>query len=187
MKSFFAAPLFAFLFAIVAGTAAPQIARAETAFDIDRGVDVALANLYSSNPAAVELSRKAKAILVFPNVVKGGLLFGGQYGVGALREDGRTRGYYSTAGASYGLQIGVQSFGYVLFLMNDKSMSMLNSGQGWQLGVGPSFVVVDQGMARSITTATELQDVYAFIFDQQGLMAGMGLQGSKITPYTPDY
>jgi len=187
MKSFFTAGMFAFLFVIATGIAAPPIARAESAFDINRGVDVALANLYNSNPAAVELSRKAKAILVFPSVVKGGFLFGAQYGVGALREDGRTRGYYSTAGASYGLQIGVQSFGYALFLMNDKSMNMLNSNQGWQLGVGPSFVVVNQGMARSFTTATELQDVYAFIFDQQGLMAGMGLQGSKITPYTPDY
>jgi lipid-binding SYLF domain-containing protein len=71
--------------------------------------------------------------------------------------------------------------------MDDNSLSFLNNQGGWQLGVGPSIVVMDQGMARSLTTATELQGVYAFIFDQQGLMAGMGLQGSKITPYTPDY
>ena len=81
----------------------------------------------------------------------------------------------------------MQSFGYALFLMNNNAMNFLNGQGGWQVGVGPSVVIMNQGMARSFTTATELQDVYAFIFDQQGLMAGMGLQGSKITPYTPDF
>ena len=95
-------------------------------------------------------------------------------------------GYYSIAAASYGLQFGVQSFGYALFLTNNKATGLLNSQEGWQIGVGPSVVVMDQGMARSFTTATQLDDVYAFIFSQQGLMAGMGIQGSKITPYTPD-
>ena len=87
---------------------------------------------------------------------------------------------------TYGLQFGVQSFGYALFLTNNKATGLLNSQEGWQIGVGPSVVVMDQGMARSFTTATQLDDVYAFIFSQQGLMAGMGIQGSKITPYTPD-
>jgi lipid-binding SYLF domain-containing protein len=164
----------------------PRAAEAASAAETNRQVDAALAALYASTPAAVELSKKAKAILVFPSVVKGGFLFGGQFGVGALRENGRTVGYYSTVAASYGLQIGIQTFGYALFLMDDQSMSFLNSEGGWELGVGPSVVMVDQGMARTFTTATAFQGVYAFIFDQQGLMAGMGLQGSKITPYTPD-
>jgi lipid-binding SYLF domain-containing protein len=175
------------LLTICFGATLPQAASAATAYDINRQVDAALAALYANNPAAVELSRTAKAILVFPSVTKAGFIFGGEFGVGALREGGQTVGYYSVAAASYGLQIGIQSFGYALFLMDDNSLGFLNSQGGWQLGVGPSIVVMDQGMARSLTTATELQGVYAFIFDQQGLMAGMGLQGSKITPYTPDY
>ena len=169
------------------GASLPQTATAESAYDINRQVDAALTGLYASNPAAVELSRTAKGILVFPSVAKAGFIFGGEFGVGALRENGQTVGLYSVAAASYGLQIGVQTFGYALFLMDNNSLSFLNSQGGWQLGVGPSIVVMDQGMARSLTTATELRGVYAFIFDQQGLMAGMGLQGSKITPYTPDY
>ena len=177
----------ALLLTICFGTTLPQAASAATAYDINRQVDVALAALYANNPAAVELSRTAKAILVFPSVTKAGFIFGGEFGVGALREGSQTVGYYSVAAASYGLQIGIQNFGYALFLMDDNSLSFLNSQGGWQLGVGPSIVVMDQGMARSLTTATELQGVYAFIFDQQGLMAGMGLQGSKITPYTPDF
>ena len=173
--------------AICFGAMLPQIASAASAYDINRQVDAALSALYASNPAAVELSRKAKGVLVFPSVTKAGFIFGGEFGVGALRENGQSVGYYSVAAASYGLQIGIQNFGYALFLMDNNSLSFLNSQGGWQLGVGPSIVVMDQGMARSLTTATELQGVYAFIFDQQGLMAGMGLQGSKITPYTPDF
>jgi len=165
----------------------PRAATAASAYDINQQVDAALNALYASNPAAVALSRTARGILVFPSVAKAGFIFGGEFGVGALRENGQTVGFYSVAAASYGLQIGVQTFGYALFLMDNNSLSFLNSEGGWQLGVGPSVIIVDQGMARSLTTATELQGVYAFIFDQQGLMAGMGLQGSKITPYTPDY
>ena len=186
-RSHIRALLAGLLVTICFGATLPQAASAATAYDINRQVDAALAALYAGNPAAVELSRTAKAILVFPSVTKAGFIFGGEFGVGALREGGQTVGYYSVAAASYGLQIGIQNFGYALFLMDDNSLSFLNSQGGWQLGVGPSIVVMDQGMARSLTTATELQGVYAFIFDQQGLMAGMGLQGSKITPYTPDY
>ena len=186
-RSHIRALLAGFFVTIFFGTTLPQAASAASAYDINRQVDAALAALYAGNPAAVELSRAAKGILVFPSVTKAGFIFGGEFGVGALREGGQTVGYYSVAAASYGLQIGIQNFGYALFLMDDNSLSFLNSQGGWQLGVGPSIVVMDQGMARSLTTATELQGVYAFIFDQQGLMAGMGLQGSKITPYTPDF
>jgi lipid-binding SYLF domain-containing protein len=175
------------LVAVCIGGALPRVATAASANDINRQVDAALNALYASNPAAVELSRRARALLVFPTIAKAGFIFGGEFGVGALRENGLTAGYYSVAAASYGLQFGAQTFGYVLFLMDDNSLSFLNAQGGWQLGVGPSIVIVDQGMARSLTTATELQGVYAVIFDQQGMMAGMGLQGSKITPYTPDF
>jgi lipid-binding SYLF domain-containing protein len=164
----------------------PRSTAAASAYDINRQVDAALDALYANSPAAVELSRTAKGILVFPTIAKAGFIFAGEFGVGALRKNGLTVGYYSVAGASYGFQVGIQSFGYALFLMDDNSLSSLNTLGGWQLGVGPSIVVVDQSMTRSFTAATDLSGVYAFIFDQQGLMAGMGLQGSKITPYTPD-
>ena len=106
-------------------------------------------------------------------------------GEGALLSGGRTLGYYNTAAASYGLQAGVQKFGYALFFMTDSSLGYLKKSGGWELGTGPSFVVVDAGMAKSMTTTTLRKDVYAFFFDQKGLMAGLGLQGSKITRITP--
>ncbi len=166
--------------------ALPRPAMAGSASQISSNASAALANLYNTNPAAASLAQTAKGILVFPTIAKGGFLFGAQYGQGALFLQGRTAGYYQSAAVSYGLQAGIQTFGYALFLMTDQAMQYVNGTNGWELGVGPSIVVVDQGMAKSMTTTTLQSDVYAFIFNQQGLMAGMGLQGSKISPYTPD-
>ena len=152
---------------------------------IDRDADAALKKLYETTPAAEPFRNKAKAILVFPSIVKGGFIIGGYYGKGALRKNGETTGYYSTAAASYGLQAGVQTFGYVLFFMNDEALAYLDKSDGWEVGVGPSIVVMDKGAAANTTTTTVRSDVYAFIFSQQGLMAGLGLQGSKISRITP--
>ena len=158
-----------------------QQAFAATAAEIDRDVDSALLKLYEKTPAAKELAKVAKGILVFPDVVKAGLIIGGQFGEGALRVDGKTVGYYSTVAASYGLQAGAQSFGYALFFITDKALDYLKKSEGWEIGVGPSIVIVDEGVAKSLTTTTAKSDIYAFFFDQKGLMAGLGLQGSKIT------
>lgn len=163
----------------------PQPTFAGSAAEIDREVVVALEKLYASSPTAMELSKVAKGILVFPNVVKAGLVIGGQYGEGALIVAGKTTGYYNTVAASYGLQAGAQSFGYAMFLMTSESLGYLNKSEGWEVGVGPTVVVMDEGMAKSLTTSTAKDDIYAFIFGQKGLMAGIGLQGSKITRITP--
>jgi lipid-binding SYLF domain-containing protein len=164
----------------------PIPAFADTAAEIDREVDAAVQKLYREVPAAKEVSKVAKGILVFPNVVKAGLIVGGQYGEGALREGGKTVGYYKTLAASYGLQAGAQSFGYALFFLSESALEYLSSSKGWEIGVGPSIVVVDEGLARSMTTTTAKEDIYAFFFGQKGLMAGLGVQGSKITRITPD-
>jgi lipid-binding SYLF domain-containing protein len=148
---------------------------------LNTSADQALGKLYASNTAARLLAGKARAILVFPNIVKAGFMFGGQMGDGVLKKSGKTAGYYNSLAASYGLQAGVQVFGYALFFMNDKSLAYLDKSGGFEIGVGPSIVVVDEGMGKSLTSTTITQDVYAFIFDQKGLMAGLGIQGSKIT------
>ena len=156
-------------------------AAGEGAKEIDRDVSAALSKLYAGNPTARLLRDKAKGILVFPHMLKAGFMFGGQIGEGALRKGGRTAGYYNSVAASYGLQAGAQRFGYALFFMTDSSLAYLDKSGGFELGVGPSVVLVDEGVAKSITSTTLTHDVYAFIFDQQGLMAGVGIQGSKIT------
>jgi lipid-binding SYLF domain-containing protein len=152
---------------------------------IDREADAALKKLLEDTPEAETFRKEAKGILVFPSITKGGFIVGAHYGKGALKKDGATVGYYSTTAASYGLQAGIQSFGYILFFMNEKAMEYLDNSAGWEVGVGPSIVVMDKGTAKSLTTTTGRSDVYAFIFSQQGLMAGLGLQGSKITKIEP--
>ena len=160
---------------------------ASSASDITRDSNAALQNLYASNPEARQLARRAKGILVFPDIVKAGFLVGAQYGSGgALFKNGRTAGYYNIVAGSYGLQAGVQSFSYALFFMDNASLNYLNRSEGWEIGVGPSIVVVDEGMARSLTSTTLQSGVYAFIFGQKGLMAGLGLQGSKISRIDPN-
>ncbi|MCJ7640921.1 MAG: YSC84-related protein, partial [Desulfobacterales bacterium] len=106
---------------------------------------------------------------------------GGQYGEGALLKGGKTAAYYNTVSASYGLQIGLQKYGYALFFMTDSAMKWIDKSDGWEIGVGPSIVVVDVGAATSKTTTTLQSEIYAFFFDQKGLMGGLGLQGTKIT------
>jgi lipid-binding SYLF domain-containing protein len=140
----------------------------------------ALQQLVAQNPAAAKAKSKAAAILVFPDVVKAGLIIGAQGGQGILFIHGQPSGRYRTVAASYGLQAGVQKYGYALFLMNQKAVDWVNNTRGWEIGTGPSVVIVDKGMARSFTTDTLHSGIYAFTFDQQGLMAGLGLQGSKI-------
>ena len=163
----------------------PLPAQAATAGQIDQQVTAALKTLYATTPAAKLLASEAKGILVFPRILKGAFVVGGQYGQGALRKGGRTVGYYNTLAASYGLQAGGHKFGYALFFMSDSALAYLDQTGGLEIGVGPAVTLVDEGVARSITTTTARSDVYAFVFDQKGLMAGLGIQGSKISRIHP--
>jgi lipid-binding SYLF domain-containing protein len=159
--------------------------QAASAREINQGATVALESLYATSPGARTLASKARAILVFPEIVKGGFIVAGQYGDGALRKGGKTAGYYRSIAASYGLQAGVEAFGYALFFLDQESLSYLAKSEGWELGVGPSIVIVDEGLAKNLSTTTLEKGIYAFIFDQKGLMAGIGLEGTKITRIHP--
>jgi lipid-binding SYLF domain-containing protein len=159
----------------------PAAAQAATAAELRRDATAALKKLYAGTPKAKELADKAKGVLVFPSVVKAGFLVGGLFGDGVLFKDGKAVAYYNTVAASYGFQAGVQKYGYAMLLMNDAALQYLDKSDGWELGTGPSIVVLDQGAAGGLSTSTARDDVYAFIFDQKGLMGGLGLQGTKIT------
>ena len=158
-----------------------SLAHAESRADLDRSARTVLNQLIASNANAKKLNEKAIATLVFPVVTKAGLIVGGQYGDGVLLREGRPVAYYNTAGGSYGLQAGAQQFAYVLFFMKESALNALDSTQGFEIGVGPSVVLVDQGVASSTTSITTQDDIYAFITAQKGAMAGIGIQGNKIT------
>jgi lipid-binding SYLF domain-containing protein len=162
---------------LLAALTRPHAAVASNELDAKAALD----SLYKSTPAAKELGKAAKGILVFPRIVKAGFMVGAQYGNGTLFKRARPAGSYNIAAGSYGFQAGVQGFAYAMFFMTDDALAYLDHSGGFEVGTGPSIVVVDEGTAKTLTTTTARKDVYAFIFGQKGLMAGVGLQGSKIT------
>lgn len=146
----------------------------------------ALSSLYEQNALARTMGRQAAGVLVFPSVTRAGFIWGGQVGQGALFDrNQRARDFFQTTSVTWGLQAGVQQFGYALFFMDAGALRNLDRLGGWEVGSSPSLVVVDQGMAGALTTTTLNRGIYAFFFDQRGLMAGLGLKGTRITRIQP--
>jgi len=156
-------------------------ASAKTAEDLNKDANEALRMLTSTNPAAAAVAKQAKAVLIFPNIVKAGFVFGGAYGEGVLKQGSVVDSYYNSVTASWGLQAGAQSYGYVVFLMNDSAIKYVHETHGWEIGTGPTVVVVNEGVAKNLSSTTLKDDAYAFIFDQQGLMASLSIEGTKIS------
>ncbi|PPA05852.1 twin-arginine translocation pathway signal protein [Pseudomonas sp. MWU12-2312b] len=156
-------------------------AGAATAEDLNADSRQALQSLYKSHPLAETMSHNAKAVLVFPKIIKAGLVFGGSYGEGVLMKGSKVVDYYNSVGGSWGRQAGAQSYGYAVFLMTDKALKYVTETKGWEIGVGPTVVVVDEGAAKNLSSSTLKDDAYAFIFNQQGLMAGVSIEGTKIS------
>jgi lipid-binding SYLF domain-containing protein len=156
-------------------------AYAATAEDLNRSAAQALQTLYRTNETAAKIGKIAKAALVFPNIVRAGLIFGGGYGEGVLLEGPKAIDYYNSITGSWGLQAGGESYGYVVFLMNERARSYLQKSRGWEIGVGPTVVLVNEGVAKNLSSTTLRDDAYAFIFGQQGLMASLSIEGTKIS------
>ena len=169
-----------FAFAMM-GLFSMQPALAAESAMLDRDAEAALQALYKSSPGARALGEKALGILVFPYITKAGFIIGGQGGNGTLFEKGQVIAHYSADAASIGLQAGVQTYGYALFFITPEDLNYLKTSSGWSLGTGPNIVIADAGAAKDVTTLTSKKGVYAFIFDQKGLMAGLGIVGQKIT------
>lgn len=166
---------------VIAVGSVPVAGHADSARDLNGKAEAALKSLLAKNPRAKSISEKAIAVMVFPKVTKAGLGIGGQYGEGVLYRKGKVAGYYSTAGGSIGLQAGAQVYGYVLFFLSEKNLAYVNDSEGFEVGVGPSVVLGDEGAGKATTTTTVQDAIYAFIFDQKGAMAALGIQGNKIS------
>ena len=148
---------------------------------INAGVDTTLARLYSTANGSRELVAKARGVLVFPSVIQAGFWIGGQYGEGALRVGGQTVGYYSTAGGSFGLQIGAQSKAIIFLFMTQEALDRFRNSEGWAAGVDATVAVVKVGANGNIDTSTATAPVEAFVLTNAGLMAGVSLEGTKVT------
>ncbi|MCP3726692.1 MULTISPECIES: BPSL1445 family SYLF domain-containing lipoprotein [Paraburkholderia] len=148
---------------------------------IDAGVDATLSRLFSTVSGSQELVSKASGVLVFPQVLSAGFWIGGQYGTGALRVDGRTTGYYSTIAGSFGLQIGAQSKAIIFAFMNPVALNDFTSSQGWSAGADATVALVTVGANGNVDTSTATSPVEAFVLTNAGLMAGVSLEGVKVS------
>lgn len=176
----------ALLLGALGGLAWPSISVAASAQKLAAKCHSALNTLYARSDKAKALGARARSVLIFPEILKAGLVVGGQTGDGAMLKGGKVIAFYNTSAASYGLQVGAQKYGYALFFMTDKAVEFLSKSDGWSVGSGLSVVFIDDGFAKPTNTTTLTQDVYAVAFGQKGLMAGSGLEGAKIRQIHPD-
>jgi lipid-binding SYLF domain-containing protein len=159
-------------------------ARADTKAEIDANVAAAMERLRRMDNAE-PLLRVSVAQLIFPRILSGGFIVGGQYGEGALLRNGATVSYYRIAGASFGLVAGAQTAGLAMLFMKEEALAALQRNDGWEIGTGPSVVFLDRGLQANASTTTLSEPVYAVSFNQQGLMAALTINGTKITRFTP--
>ncbi|MEX0732200.1 MAG: YSC84-related protein [Aquisalimonadaceae bacterium] len=159
----------------------PAHADAASAREIDAGVDTTLERFNTEVQGASEFLASAQGVLVFPRVIKAGLGVGGEYGEGALRIDGETVDYYSTAAASIGFQMGAQAKSVILVFMTREALADFRASDGWKVGVDGSVALVDVGAGRSLDTNTIRDPVVGFVFGQKGLMFNVTLEGSRLT------
>jgi lipid-binding SYLF domain-containing protein len=148
---------------------------------INADVNSTLARLYAMANGSRELVAKARGVLVFPSVIQAGFWIGGQYGEGALRVGGQTAGYYSTAGGSFGLQIGAQSKAIIFLFMTQDSLDRFRNSEGWAAGADATVAAVTVGANGNIDTSTATAPVQAFVLTNAGLMAGVSLEGTKVS------
>ena len=175
----------AIVFAIMSSAMFVSTASAAGPGEIDIKVDGTLTKFKAEVTGGAEFLKKAKAVLVFPDVVKGGFIVGGEYGKGALRHDGNTMGYYSIASASFGLQAGAQQYAIVMVFMNDEALVKFRDSKGWEAGVDGSVALAEWGAGTDINTQNFKDPIVGFVLDNKGLMAGISLEGSKISKIDP--
>lgn len=154
---------------------------ADSKVELDAKVQEARAELARHTSAGAELAAKARGVLVFPRVIKAGFGVGGEYGEGALLVGGKTVGYYNIASASLGLQIGAQSFSEAIYFMTEDALKYLDRSKGFEIGADANVALANEGLGYDVTSSTVQDPIIAFVFGQQGLMAGLTIEGSKIT------
>jgi lipid-binding SYLF domain-containing protein len=167
--------------ALATSALAPTSACAASAKEIDIKVDAAIERFYDEVGGAKNFVKGASGVLIFPSVIKAGLIIGGEYGEGALRMKGKTVDYYATAAASIGFQLGAQSKTVILVFMEDKALKEFRNSEGWEAGVDGSVALIEWGAGESIDSTNVKDPIGGFVFGNKGLMYNLTLEGSKFT------
>ncbi|MEM7025588.1 MAG: lipid-binding SYLF domain-containing protein [Pseudomonadota bacterium] len=171
-------------FSVLAMLAAPALA--DTAAEIDAGVTSARNACATDVPGCNDAAEKAQGMLVFPSITKGAIGVGGSYGEGALIVDNKTDGYYSTAAASIGLQLGGETYSQIIMFMTLEALDEFRNSSGWEVGGNAKVAMIDKGKAADVNSIIANNPVIAFVFGQQGLMGDLSIEGAKVSKLDPD-
>jgi len=167
---------------LTAAAIAAAPARADSAAIIENKTALALEQMFRTVAGARELHDQAKGVLIMPDIFKGGLIIGAAYGEGALRVAGETVGYYAFASGSLGFQIGLQSFKQALFFMTDAALAQFRAAKGWEIGADAEVTFPGDGLQIGLDSTSNRAPVIGVVFGQDGILAGISVQGGKYTP-----
>ena len=159
---------------------------AKKAREIDVEVEVAIERFHKQVVGAKQLIEASKGILVMPNVFKGAFLIGGEYGEGALRIEGATVDYYSTASGSIGIQIGGQKKDIILLFMTEEALKQFRAAKGWESGLDGNVAFWKYGAGVREDTTTTKEPIIGFVIDAKGLIADFSFKGAKFTKLDPN-
>lgn len=162
-----------------------QITFAKTAQEIDKEVDAAIEKFKKEVPGGANFLPKTKGYLVFPSVIKAGLIVGGKYDEGALRINGVTKHYYDMTAASIGFQAGAQEYSMLIAYLSDAALTNFVKSNGWEAGVDGSITVSDWGKSKDISSMSFEKPIIAFIYGEKGLMASISIAGTKFRRIAP--
>src|SRR5580658_205155 len=152
-----------------------------TKYQIDARVQNALSQFNQLSPTNPDLIARAKGILVFPRVTKGGAGVAGEFGEGALRVNGQNVSYYSLSSASVGLTLGVAKHAEIIMFMTQEALDKFTSTKGWAVGADTGIAMLSKGAGGDYDTKTLQRPILGFVFAEKGLIADVSLDGSKIT------
>lgn len=157
---------------------------AENAAQIDAKADKVI-EVFKKKHGAAKFLSEVKGYIVFPSVIKGGFIVGGEYGEGVLRVNGESQAYYSIASGSAGFQLGAQKASYIIAFASQKALDNFKVSDGWEAGVDGVVTVVDWGAGKDISSISFEKPIYAFVFNAKGLMGSLSIEGTKFTKIQP--
>lgn len=160
-------------------------AKTDTRQALNSAADATLTKLYEAAPSSRELVARARGVLIFPDVLSGSFIIGAEHGNGVLRVGDSAVGYYRTTSGSIGFQAGAQSKAMVLLFMTDDALNKFRNSSGWTVGADATVAIVNVGATGRIDTNTAKQPIVGFVMNNGGLMAGVSLEGTKISKYEP--
>ncbi|MGO4397914.1 BPSL1445 family SYLF domain-containing lipoprotein [Achromobacter sp. PAB15] len=156
--------------------------QAEKRQEINAATNATLTRLYEASPQSKQLVQRARGVLVFPSVLSASFIVGGQSGSGVLRVNGQDTSYYSISGGSIGFQAGAQSKAMVLLFMTDEALAKFRASSGWTIGADATVAVATVGANGAIDSNSVQQPIVSFVMNNSGLMAGVSIDGNKISP-----